>query len=283
MNIDKKALALANGRPHYARRRFGQNFLHDENVIRKIVDSISAVEGDHLLEIGPGLGALTKELAKTGATIHCVELDADLAKSLRTEFQEYDSIKIIEGDALKFDLSSIATEKRPLRVIGNLPYNISTPIIFHLLKNSELIRDMTFMLQLEVIQRMVSKVGKRNYGRLSLMVQYYCEVEHLFNVASSAFSPKPKVVSALARLKPHNSTSIRAKDSDCLQTVIRTAFNQRRKTLRNSLRTIIPEALLDRIAINKNLRPQDITLNEYVEISNAICNHTAGPEDYETK
>ena len=283
MNIDKKGLALANGRPHYARRRFGQNFLHDENVIRKIVDSISAVEGDHLLEIGPGLGALTKELAKTGATIHCVELDADLAKSLRTEFQEYDSIKIIEGDALKFDLSSIATEKRPLRVIGNLPYNISTPIIFHLLKNSELIRDMTFMLQLEVIQRMVSKVGKRNYGRLSLMVQYYCEVEHLFNVASSAFSPKPKVVSALARLKPHNSTSIRAKDSDCLQTVIRTAFNQRRKTLRNSLRTIIPEALLDRIAINKNLRPQDITLNEYVEISNAICNHTAGPEDYEAK
>ena len=283
MNIDKKALALANGRPHYARKRFGQNFLHDENVIRKIVDAISAVEGDHLLEIGPGLGALTKELAKTGATIHCVELDADLAKSLRTEFQEYDSIKIIEGDALKFDLSSIATEKRPLRVIGNLPYNISTPIIFHLLKNSELIRDMTFMLQLEVIQRMISKVGKRNYGRLSLMVQYYCEVEHLFNVPSSAFSPKPKVVSALARLKPHSSTSIRAKDSDCLQTVIRTAFNQRRKTLRNSLRTIIPEALLDRIAINKNLRPQDITLNEYVEISNAICNHTAGPEDYEAK
>ena len=283
MNIDKKALALANGRPHYARKRFGQNFLHDENVIRKIVDAISAVEGDHLLEIGPGLGALTKELAKTGATIHCVELDADLAKSLRTEFQEYDSIKIIEGDALKFDLSSIATEKRPLRVIGNLPYNISTPIIFHLLKNSELIRDMTFMLQLEVIQRMISKVGKRNYGRLSLMVQYFCEVEHLFNVASSAFSPKPKVVSALARLKPHNSTSIRAKDSDCLQTVIRTAFNQRRKTLRNSLRTIIPEALLDRIAINKNLRPQDITLNEYVEISNAIYNHTAGPEDYEAK
>lgn len=283
MNIDKKALALANGRPHYARKRFGQNFLHDENVIRKIVDAISAVEGDHLLEIGPGLGALTKELAKTGATIHCVELDADLAKSLRTEFQEYDSIKIIEGDALKFDLSSIATEKRPLRVIGNLPYNISTPIIFHLLKNSELIRDMTFMLQLEVIQRMISKVGKKNYGRLSLMVQYYCEVEHLFNVPSSAFSPKPKVVSALARLKPHSSTSIRAKDSDCLQTVIRTAFNQRRKTLRNSLRTIIPEALLDRIAINKNLRPQDITLNEYVEISNAICNHTAGPEDYETK
>ena len=283
MNIDKKALALANGRPHYARKRFGQNFLHDENVIRKIVDAISAVEGDHLLEIGPGLGALTKELAKTGATIHCVELDADLAKSLRTEFQEYDSIKIIEGDALKFDLSSIATEKRPLRVIGNLPYNISTPIIFHLLKNSELIRDMTFMLQLEVIQRMISKVGKRNYGRLSLMVQYYCEVEHLFNVASSAFSPKPKVVSALVRLKPHNSTSIRAKDSDCLQTVIRTAFNQRRKTLRNSLRTIIPEALLDRIAINKNLRPQDITLNEYVEISNAIYNHTAGPEDYEAK
>ena len=202
---------------------------------------------------------------------------------MRTEFQEYDSIKIIEGDALKFDLSSIATEKRPIRVIGNLPYNISTPIIFHLLKNSELIRDMTFMLQLEVIQRMISKVGKRNYGRLSLMVQYYCEVEHLFNVASSAFSPKPKVVSALARLKPHSSTSIRAKDSDCLQTVIRTAFNQRRKTLRNSLRTIIPEALLDRIAINKNLRPQDITLNEYVEISNAICNHTAGHEDYEAK
>ena len=283
MNIDKKALALANGRPHYARKRFGQNFLHDENVIRKIVDAISAVEGDHLLEIGPGLGALTKELAKTGATIHCVELDADLAKSLRTEFKEYDSIKIIEGDALKFDLNSIATGKRSLRVVGNLPYNISTPIIFHLLKNSELIRDMIFMLQLEVIQRMISKVGKRNYGRLSLMVQYYCEVEHLFNVASSAFSPKPKVVSALARLKPHSNISIQAKDSYCLQTVIRTAFNQRRKTLRNSLKTIIPEDLLEQTAVNKDLRPQNITLNEYVEISNAICNHTARLEDEETK
>ena len=283
MRIDNKALALANGRPHYARKRFGQNFLHDENVIRKIVDAISAVEGDHLLEIGPGLGALTKELAKTGATIHCVELDADLAKSLRTEFQEYDSIKIIEGDALKFDLNSIAAGKRSLRVVGNLPYNISTPIIFHLLKNSELIRDMIFMLQLEVIQRMVSKVGNRNYGRLSLMVQYYCEVEHLFNVASSAFSPKPKVVSALARHKPHSNISIQAKDSDCLQTVIRTAFNQRRKTLRNSLKTIIPEDLLEQIAVNKELRPQNITLNEYVEISNAICDHTARLEDEETK
>jgi len=270
MKNRSKLTKLSNGLSHQVRKRFGQNFLHDEVVITKILDTISPRKEDHILEIGPGLGALTKGLARSGAKLHCVELDKDLAKSLKTEYGKHDKVKITQADALEFNLNSIATKREPLRVVGNLPYNISTPLIFHLLKKSGLIKDMTFMLQLEVIQRMVSKVGSKNYGRLGLMVQYYCEAEHLFNIASAAFTPKPKVVSALVRLKPHSTSSLKAKDPDCLKKVIQTAFNQRRKTVRNSLRSIVPESLLDQILVNKKLRPENLTLYDYVKISDAI-------------
>lgn len=261
---------LSNGLSHQVRKRFGQNFLHDEEVIAKILDTISPSKQEHILEIGPGLGALTKGLANSGAKLHCVELDTDLAESLKTEYAKYDKVKITQADALEFDLNSIATERQPLRIVGNLPYNISTPLIFHLLKNSGLIKDMTFMLQLEVIQRMVSKVGNKNYGRLGLMVQYYCEAEHLFNIASAAFTPKPKVVSALVRLKPRSVSSLKAKDPECLKAIIQTAFNQRRKTVRNSLRSMVPESLLEQILVDKKLRPENLTLHDYVKISDAI-------------
>ena len=270
MRRNTKLPRLASGLPHQIRKRFGQNFLHDKHVISKIIGAVSPTKDDHILEIGPGFGAITEQLAQSGATLNCLELDTDLAASLKSHYRKYKSVNILEADALKFDLSSIATEKTPLRVVGNLPYNISTPLIFHLLKNSKLIKDMTFMLQLEVIQRMVSKVGSKNYGRLGLMVQYYCEVEHLFNIASDAFVPRPKVVSALARLKPHKASSIKAKDPECLKVVIQTAFNQRRKTVRNSLSTLVSESLLESIPVNKKLRPENLTLEDYVRISDAI-------------
>jgi len=270
MRRNTKLPRLASGLPHQIRKRFGQNFLHDKHVISKIIGAVSPTKDDHILEIGPGFGAITEQLAQSGATLNCLELDTDLAASLKSHYRKYKSVNILEADALKFDLSSIATEKTPLRVVGNLPYNISTPLIFHLLKNSKLIKDMTFMLQLEVIQRMVSKVGSKNYGRLGLMVQYYCEVEHLFNIASDAFVPRPKVVSALARLKPHKASSIKAKDPECLKVVIQTAFNQRRKTVRNSLSTLVSESLLEGIPVNKKLRPENLTLEDYVRISDAI-------------
>ena len=270
MRRNTKLPRLASGLPHQIRKRFGQNFLHDKHVISKIIGAVSPTKDDHILEIGPGFGAITEQLAQSGATLNCLELDTDLAASLKSHYRKYKSVNILEADALKFDLSSIATEKTPLRVVGNLPYNISTPLIFHLLKNSKLIKDMTFMLQLEVIQRMVSKVGSKNYGRLGLMVQYYCEVEHLFNIASDAFVPRPKVVSALARLKPHKASSIKAKDPECLKVVIQTAFNQRRKTVRNSLSTLVSESLLEEIPVNKKLRPENLTLQDYVRISDAI-------------
>ena len=270
MRRNTKLPRLASGLPHQIRKRFGQNFLHDKHVISKIIGAVSPTKDDHILEIGPGFGAITEQLAQSGATLNCLELDTDLAASLKSHYRKYKSVNILEADALKFDLSSIATEKTPLRVVGNLPYNISTPLIFHLLKNSKLIKDMTFMLQLEVIQRMVSKVGSKNYGRLGLMVQYYCEVEHLFNIASDAFVPRPKVVSALARLKPHKASSIKAKDPECLKIVIQTAFNQRRKTVRNSLSTLVSESLLEGIPVDKKLRPENLTLEDYVRISDAI-------------
>jgi 16S rRNA (adenine1518-N6/adenine1519-N6)-dimethyltransferase len=270
MKQENSVIKLPNGLPHQARKRFGQNFLHDQNVINKIMDVISPSEKHHVVEIGPGQGALTKPLFESGAKLDCIEIDHDLAKFIDNQFGKHPNVHIFHGDILKFDLSLLSNRDKTLRIVGNLPYNISTPAIFHLLKNHQLIADMTFMLQLEVIQRMVSNVGEKNYGRLGLMVQYYCEVEHLFNVPSSAFVPKPKVVSAVVRLKPHQKFPVKAKDPHCLQAVIRTAFNQRRKTLKNSLKTIVSNSILDGLPINTNLRPENLTLKDYAMISDAI-------------
>tara|TARA_B100000029_G_scaffold68954_1_gene61347 strand:+ start:254 stop:1072 length:819 start_codon:yes stop_codon:yes gene_type:complete len=261
---------LNNGLPYQARKRFGQNFLHDQNIVDKIVEQIKPKNNQHLVEIGPGQGALTKPLASSGAKLDCIELDRDLAKYLDKEFSEAERVSVVQQDVLRFDLSTLTDTEKSLRIIGNLPYNISTPVIFHLLKSHRLICDMIFMLQLEVVQRLVATPGGKNYGRLGLMVQYFCEVQHLFNVPSSAFTPKPKVVSAIVRLKPHSDFPLEAKDPECLQTVIRTAFNQRRKTLKNSLRTIISEEVLKELPIDAGLRPEKLSLADYILISDAI-------------
>jgi len=264
------SVRLGKGVGHRPRKRFGQNFLRDEVVIDRIISSIHPQVQDHLLEIGPGQGALTHLLASSGARLDCVELDRDLVAFLQQSFADSERVRIFQQDILKFDIADLASEPRSLRIIGNLPYNISTPVLFHLIKSHTLIKDMTFMLQLEVVQRMSAACGEKNYGRLGLMLQYFCRVEHLFNVPSTAFSPQPKVSSAIVRLTPHQEFPLQARDVKCLHNVVRTAFNQRRKTLKNSLKTLIPEDVLQALPLDSSLRPENLSLADYVMISDAV-------------
>ena len=265
-----KAVTLSTGTTHQARKRFGQNFLHDQQVIDRIIREIAPTSTDHLLEIGPGQGALTEQLAESGATVDCVELDRDLVEHLRHQYRDYDNVHIHQHDILKFDLNDLELSDKRVRIIGNLPYNISTAVLFHLVKYHEKIEDMSFMLQLEVVERMSASVGDKDYGRLSLMLQYFCQAQKLFDVSPQAFTPQPKVNSAIVRLTPHKALPITVKDTDCLKVVVRTAFNQRRKTLKNSLKTLISDSELSDLEIDMTLRPEKLTLTDYVKISDAI-------------
>ena len=206
---------------HQARKRFGQNFLHDAGIIRRIIRSIAPHESDHLVEIGPGLGALTEELLDEAGALDAIELDRDLPPILRSKFFNYgDKFRIFEEDAMKFDFASLQEDERPLRVVGNLPYNISTQLIFHLLSHSDCILDMHFMLQKEVVDRMAAGPGENNYGRLGIMAQYYCKVEKLFIVPPGAFNPAPKVDSAIIRLTPYKQLPVEAQDVKELTAVL---------------------------------------------------------------
>lgn len=264
------ARKLNNGLNHTPRKRFGQNFLHDQGIIQRIIDEVAPAPGQHLLEIGPGQGALTSHLAGVGTRLDCIELDRDLAAFLIARHESDAHVTIHQQDILKFAIESLQPSPHSLRVIGNLPYNISTPVLFHLLRQHESIDDMVFMLQLEVVQRMAAGVGDKNYGRLGLMLQYYCEIEHLFNVPSAAFTPQPKVSSAIVRLRPHRRLPLAAQDEAVLQNVIRTAFNQRRKTLRNSLKTLVSDEVFATLPIDISQRPENLSLADYVAISDAI-------------
>ena len=263
-----------NGMKHRARKRFGQNFLHDRGIIERIIQSRRPQVGDHLLEIGPGQGALTEYLITADAKLDCVELDRDLAKFLDKLYGSKPGFTLYQEDILKFDLAKLEADEHSLRVIGNLPYNISTPVLFYLLKNCALIRDMTFMLQLEVVQRIAAQVGEKNYGRLGLMLQYFCTVEHLFNVPASAFSPQPKVSSAVVRLTPHVKLPLQARSLENLQIVIRTAFSARRKTLKNSLKSIISEQALKALPLDISLWPENLSLADYILISDVLISDT---------
>lgn len=254
---------------HRARKRFGQNFLHDPHIIRRIIAAVAPQPQDHVVEIGPGQGALTTYLVDACGQLDAIELDRDLAAYLGQLFAQKENLTIHQHDVLKYDFDQLASTKE-LRIIGNLPYNISTPVMFHLLRYHHLIKDMSFMLQLEVVQRLCAVKDTKNYGRLSLMVQYYCEVEHLFNVPPEAFNPRPKVMSAIVRLKPYKNLPIQAKSVRCLQDVIRGAFNQRRKTIRNSMKSMIEPERLSELGIDLKLRPENLSLAEYVIISDAL-------------
>ncbi len=255
---------------HRARKRFGQNFLHDHHVIDKIVRAISPKADDCLVEIGPGMGALTEPLLEASGKLDVVELDRDLIPILRTRFFNYPDFHIHEGDALKFDFSTLLQPGQQLRIVGNLPYNISTPLIFHFLAHHSIVRDMHFMLQKEVVERLASAPGTSDYGRLGIMAQYYCKVEPLFIVGPGSFSPPPKVDSAIVRLSPYDELPCPAKDVKTLERVVREAFSMRRKTLRNTLKNLISAEQLEALGIDTSLRPERLTLQQYVCIADAV-------------
>lgn len=261
---------MSNKHGHQARKRFGQNFLHDPGVIERIIRAINPGPDDALVEIGPGLGALTEEMLAVNPRLQVVELDRDLIPVLRTKFFNYPDFRIHEADALKFDFGKLVDD-RPLRIIGNLPYNISTPLIFHLLAHSGVVQDMHFMLQKEVVQRMAAVPGDNNYGRLGIMTQYFCRVQPLFEVGPGAFRPAPKVDSAIVRLVPHKTLPHPAKDYKLLQAVVRTAFSARRKTLRKALAGMVSVEQLNSIGINDGLRPENLGLAEYVAIADLLA------------
>ena len=256
---------------HRARKRFGQNFLHDAGVIHRILRAIHAKAGQHLLEIGPGQGALTEGLIGSGAKLDVIELDQDLVPLLKLRFGINPQFTLHQGDALKFDFSSIGSPSDKLRVVGNLPYNISTPLIFHLLDNAPLIRDMHFMLQKEVVERLAAEPGGGDWGRLSIMVQYHCRVEHLFNVGPGAFNPPPKVDSAIVRLVPHEVLPHPAKDHRLLERVVREAFNMRRKTLRNTLKQLLPAEAIEAAGVDGGLRPEQLDLAAFVRLADQLA------------
>lgn len=257
---------------HRARKRFGQNFLHDEHIIRQIGAATGITDKDHAVEIGPGRGALTEALLDTGAKVTVIELDRDLPPILRTRFFQVDPsrFQIIEADALKFDFTTLGSPGSPLKLVGNLPYNISTPLIFQLLNYRHVVKDMHFMLQKEVVDRMCAAPGNSDYGRLSVMVQYFCEAQPLFKVPPGAFTPQPKVESAIVRLTPRKMPDSLARDPDQLATLVRLAFSQRRKTIRNNLKNHIDLTALDRVNIDPGQRPETISMPQYVDLSNQV-------------
>jgi 16S rRNA (adenine1518-N6/adenine1519-N6)-dimethyltransferase len=252
---------------HIPRKRFGQNFLVDNSIIGSCVEAINPRNDDLMVEIGPGLGALTKPLLARLQHLHVVELDRDIVAWMQGAYKA-NVITIHNQDALKFDFSSLG---RNLRVVGNLPYNISTPILFHLLENAASITDMHFMLQKEVVQRMVAQPSTAAYGRLSVMLQYRLQLEYLFTVPSEAFDPAPKVESAFVRAVPLAVLPHQAKDEALLAKVVTTAFAQRRKTLRNTLKGLLVDDDFRHLGIDPQLRAENLSTAEFV----AIANHLA--------
>ena len=252
---------------HRARKRFGQHFLVDPGVIDAILRAVNATGDDVVVEIGPGQGAITDALAQTAGELHVVELDRDLAASLRTRYADKPNVTVHEGDALRFDFGKLG---KSIRVVGNLPYNISTPLLFHLLEYRDCILDMHFMLQKEVVDRMAASPGSKAYGRLGIMLGCHLEIEALFDVPPGAFSPPPEVNSAVVRLDPLPPATFEIGDEAALSTLVATAFMKRRKTLRNSLKGIAEANDLDAVGIDGGLRPEQVSIADYVRLSNYL-------------
>jgi 16S rRNA (adenine1518-N6/adenine1519-N6)-dimethyltransferase len=252
---------------HRARKRFGQNFLCDPNIIRKIIEAIRPMPGETMVEIGPGLGAMTEPLVERLGHLHVVEIDRDLIARLKERYTP-DRLTIHEGDALAFDFGRLAS---PLRVVGNLPYNISTPLLFHLASFAEGVKDMTFMLQKEVVMRMVAEPDSADYGRLSVMLQYRFRMGRLFDVPPGAFRPAPKVTSSIVRMIPLPPEQLAARDEALFGRIVAAAFGQRRKTLKNTLKDFLAEADFAALDIDPGLRGERLAVADFV----AIANHCA--------
>ncbi len=254
---------------HVARKRFGQNFLVSDGVIRKIVDAINPRNGDTVVEIGPGLGALTGPLLERIDHLHVVEIDRDLIARLKDRYPP-ERLTVHEGDALEFDFATLKGEGK-FKIVGNLPYNISSPLLFHLVASAPLVYDMHFMLQKEVVDRMVAAPGSSHFGRLSVMLQYHYFMERLFIVPPGAFNPPPKVDSAIVRMIPKKvGPGDTAKDEALFAKLVATAFSQRRKMLRNTLRSMVSEAQLTALDIKPTARAEDLSVEDYVRIANSL-------------
>jgi 16S rRNA (adenine1518-N6/adenine1519-N6)-dimethyltransferase len=254
----------------YIKKSLGQHFLHDNSVILKIIAAIAPNQNEHLVEIGPGLGALTSELLTKTQRLDAVEFDRDLVLELQTRFANTKPLTIYQADALKFDFCTLKNDEKPLRIVGNLPYNISTPIIFHLLKSIDCIADMHFMLQKEVVDRLAAKHGNKTYGRLSVMVQYFCEVESLFSVPPQAFIPIPKVYSSFVRLIPRKKKPLSVTNLANLEQLVKQAFNHRRKTIQNCLKGLITAEQLTNLGFDLKLRPEQLSVDDFVKLSNTL-------------
>ena len=255
---------------HRARKRFGQNFLTDMSVVSQIVAAINPSSNDHIVEIGPGLGVLTQSLLPLVHHLDAVELDRDLVKKLNATTLPLGNFAIHSADALKFDFCALQKDNQPLRVVGNLPYNISTPLLFHLFSQINCISDMYFMLQKEVVNRLIASPGTKSYGRLSVFVQYYCQAEKMFDVAPTAFSPQPKVVSSIVCLTPHKAPPVVLKSIDNFEKIVNASFAQRRKTLRNNLKKILSDEQLLSVNIEPSRRGETLSLEEFAALSNLL-------------
>ncbi|AUH53063.1 16S rRNA (adenine(1518)-N(6)/adenine(1519)-N(6))-dimethyltransferase [Chromobacterium sp. ATCC 53434] len=252
---------------HIPRKRFGQNFLQDDSVIAGIVHAVNPQADDIVVEIGPGLGAITKPLLARLPHLHVVEIDRDIIERLRAEHPA-DKLTIHAGDALAFDFGAVSD--KPLKIVGNLPYNISTPLLFHLASYGNRVLDMHFMLQKEVIERMVAEPSNADYGRLSVMLQYRFYMENILFVPPEAFWPPPKVDSAVVRMIPAPGRCGVARDEGLLEKLVIQAFSQRRKTLRNNLKGLVDVADLEALGIDPGLRPENLPVEDYVRLANHL-------------
>ncbi|GGQ18254.1 16S rRNA (adenine(1518)-N(6)/adenine(1519)-N(6))-dimethyltransferase RsmA [Shewanella litoralis] len=258
---------------HTARKRFGQNFLTDQGVISSIVGAI-APDNDHvMIEIGPGLGALTEPVADTIDNLTVVELDRDLVERLQQHPILKDKLTIHQGDALQFDFSKLQQPGKKMKVFGNLPYNISTPLMFHLFEFAEQIETMHFMLQKEVVLRLSASPGTKAYGRLTVMAQYFCQVVPVLEVPPHCFTPAPKVDSAVVRLLPYEVKPWPCKDVSVLRHLCSTAFSMRRKTLRNNLKALLSDDDFASLNIDSSMRPEQISVPQYVAMANLLCDN----------
>lgn len=254
---------------HQAKKRFGQNFLIDDMIIERIVDSINPQRDDRIIEIGPGLGAITKLLLQRTDELNVIELDRDVIPKLLFNCRNEGTPVIHEMDVLKFNFSEFrknSDSEKKLRVVGNLPYNISTPVLFLLLKDRDNIQDMHFMLQKEVVERIAAQPGNRTYGRLSVMIQTYFKVTPLFLVPPHAFSPPPKVESAILRLIPDNTYSDKIKDHKLYEDLIRLAFGQRRKTLKNNLKNLCNSEQIIAAGIDPGQRAEELSVDDFLQL-----------------
>jgi len=255
---------------HIARKRFGQNFLHDQQIVNRIISRFNPQPGEFILEIGPGLGALTWPLLEQIDELHAIELDRDLVARFEADPRTKGHLFLHQQDALTFDFSTLTDSQRKLRIIGNLPYNISTPLLFHLLEFAPCIQDMMFMLQKEVVQRITAGPGGKNYGRLSVMLQAQCTIEKILDVSPGAFTPAPKVDSAVVQLRPHATPVIDTSDSENFARLVKSSFAQRRKTLRNNLKGFLIEEQIIEAGVDPSARAETLSLENFAALAKKI-------------